>query len=333
MASVRLRALTTKDTHDGTEYRNPAHATAHRSDRAPAPEGRRRTDTINPRMKPRTKLQTSIEAFAEKEQTIVASRVLSEEGKREELKKLATDRLPGFAWLGRVLTDIDANHERLQTQLFTVESPVENEVLRYFQAMEIRDDFGTPETRSGRSGVPPGRRNRSCPRPRGDARSPGATEVNQDVQHRGLSERAKRIMPTVYATYQQVTILREKLGGLRDHVALWLRGYSLDPAKIHDVLAGKWNPLWGHPTARLAWKARHGRKRSRPRASKGRKGSAFSFRHDGTQDAERVGRFLVPWRSRSFRSSHGPCVRGLISFARMQAERVGRAPSSRPARP
>ena len=81
------------------------------------------SDTINRRNELLVKLQGQIEAFAEKEKTIVASCVLSDEGKREELTKLASDRLATFQWFGRVLGDMDANHERLEATLFDVQRP------------------------------------------------------------------------------------------------------------------------------------------------------------------------------------------------------------------
>lgn len=195
------------------------------------------TDTLNRRNEHATKLKDRLEAFAAKEKGIVANRALSDQGQQEQLAKLGEDALPRLAWLGRVVKDLSEAQARVSAQLFAVRPTVQDEMLRYVRAREIRDRMvGSNQAERDVAFVKVSQAlDHETMWALLDA--PGGNWVSADVQHRAEVERAKQTKPDLFSTFEQNALLLDYLGGLRDHVALWLRGLAVDPTKIADMLA------------------------------------------------------------------------------------------------
>jgi hypothetical protein len=190
------------------------------------------TATLNRRNELWTKLLARLEAFATEERAILANRTLSDEGKQEQLAKRAEAVLADAAWFRQVLKDNESAHARLTTLLFTVESPVKDERLRYDRAREIRDRM---------AGLNPAERDTAyvLASERGQAEvllalqdAPGGSWVSPDIRERADIERAKQAQPDVYETYRQNEILHEHLHGMAEHLSLMMQSYGAPPAKV-----------------------------------------------------------------------------------------------------
>lgn len=213
----------------------------------PTPAKDWHTDTLNRKNELVVKAQGVIEGINEKQIKIMADRKSSDEGKQDQLHALITERLPQFEWLGRVMADMDANHERLRTQLFTVKSPEKNDVLRYFRALEIRDDYRDAEANERNGAFLAAAQQNDEETLAAFLDKPGKPLLTEEHTQRGLALRAQRFLPVEYDRFRQVTLLRDYLGAVRDAIALWLRACGLDPVKIHAVVGGTLESHLGTP--------------------------------------------------------------------------------------
>lgn len=196
------------------------------------------TDTLNRRNELWVKLLDRLEQFQAKEKGILANRMLTDEGKRQQLTTAADELLTDLRWLGRVIEALEGEQTQREVILFTVEPivTVKDELLRYHRLRELRDRM---------AGLTQAERDRAylAASERSDSETllamqeaPGEKWVSPEIQDRADRERAKRTKPDLFDTYTQNGVLHEHLHSMADHIAMMLRGYGTPPEKVSSTL-------------------------------------------------------------------------------------------------
>ncbi|MBX3305647.1 MAG: hypothetical protein KF751_06270 [Nitrospira sp.] len=188
------------------------------------------------------KVVATVERLIPKRDAIVHNRSLSVDGQRDDIAKLATEFMPEFAHLERVVDRL--TKDIANTSIFTVKPPISDVVVRQMRNAEQRD--GLRGLTQNEQDVQFLRAAELDQDETLDAMldAPGAPLVSADMKRRALDARAQRLHPQAYAQYQQNVLLRDAVKSVLEHVALTLVSMGVDPQKIaktlgvvlHDVL-------------------------------------------------------------------------------------------------
>lgn len=194
------------------------------------------------------KLKDLVEKYKAKKELILADRNKSPEGKSTALGELATKALSEFAWMGRLASSWAETRDTRHTKLIGIEMPPTmdkedaRENRREYESLSQQERDMTFLRIAELSTVDDPEDPESQVRHTEELFSilgkRGRSLVTTEIRDRGLSERGRRLYPQVYEEFQQAQTLADEIGGLRDHVVLWLRSLGADPVKVHDQLGG-----------------------------------------------------------------------------------------------
>ncbi len=191
-------------------------------------------DTHNALNEQRLKVMGTIENKIPKRDAIVRDRSLSDDGQRTKIAALATDSMPEFAHLERVVDRLDK--AIAETPIFSVLSPIKDLVRRELRNGEIRDTVrGLDENERGTQFLIASQLDHDEVL---DAMldAPGGPLVSAEMKQRALNARAQRKHPVAYAQHQQNLLLRDAVKALLEHVALCLAAMGVDPRAIAKTL-------------------------------------------------------------------------------------------------
>ena len=194
------------------------------------------------------KVSAVVDEVAAKQDGILSSKTLSDQGKSQALAELSTATGSRLAFLERVVHELQNDKRATKEQLDTVKPPAHlasDPVLQYWQGREIRDRLqGLTQQekdviflQAAEAELDPDDKQAQANQ---DAVlwalqvTPGGPMISPEIMRRALDERAKRTNPDTYARMQQVELLHESLNGLRDSVVGWLNGLGGDPKKVDD---------------------------------------------------------------------------------------------------
>jgi len=194
------------------------------------------TATLNRWHEILVKALSKLEVFQTKEKSIVTNTSLSDEGKQKQLVKLAQDSLGDWEWLGRILHDIEAAQARFTTLLFTIEPTVKDDLLRYLRAREVRDGMDTLNQNDRDVAYIKASEQSQLEVLLAMQTAPAGNWITPEIQQRTDRERAKRAQPGAFIAYEQNELLHERVAGIADHLAHWLRSYGAPPATVGTAL-------------------------------------------------------------------------------------------------
>lgn len=183
------------------------------------------------------KLQPKIEQLLRQINALLGNDTFSDMGRAEQIAALATASAQSFAWMGVLRDELNAALARLRAQLFAVHSPIKDAVLKELRAQEIRSTL--------RDLAPQERDVEFLTASQEDRTEvlaalfddPMGLLISDDIKTRGLTDRAKRLQPELFATYLDTTLLREEWTGWCEHVAMLLTDLGGDPAAVAKALA------------------------------------------------------------------------------------------------
>ena len=199
------------------------------------------TATLNDRNALWHKTDVVTEILDTKYQGIFTNRSLSSAGQQTAIGNLATEFIPEFAFLERVVAGLDK--ELANTTLFTVKPVITDPVLRHLRNSELRE---------GLYGLSSNQRDAKFFQAAEQVQdevldamldAPGGMLVGPDTKRRALDARAERLHPEAFAQWKQDTLYRELVNGLRDHCALCLVSMGADPKKVEQVLGAASNQV------------------------------------------------------------------------------------------
>jgi hypothetical protein len=212
--------------------------------------GKLATDNLNLHSELIVKTKDRVTAFKNKKAPVLADRAKSDEGKATAIASLATASLGDYKFLNVVATREADTADRLRKDLFTIKAPATlgtDPLLQFLFGKEIRDryqgltqqekDIAFLQMAEAEGGGTEAQANRDTVLWAFQS-APGGHTVTPDLMTRVLDERARRLQPAVYAQLEQAEIMADQVGGLRDHVVLWLKGLGADSVKVHDQLGG-----------------------------------------------------------------------------------------------
>ncbi len=190
-------------------------------------------ETHNAINEQRLKVMGTIENKIPKRDAIVNDRSLSDDGKRAKIAALATDSMPEFAHLERVVDQLEK--DITNTSIFTVK-PLADLVLRQMRNHEIRDGVrGLNQNERDVHFLQAAEHDQEEVL---DAMldAPSGSLVSPDMKRRALDARAQRLHPQAYAQHQQNLLLRDSVKSLLEHVCLCLAAMGVDPRAIAKTL-------------------------------------------------------------------------------------------------
>jgi hypothetical protein len=183
--------------------------------------------------------QGNLRALAKQHDAILRNPKWSDQGRQEQFGKLGRDFLNQFKGIKRELADRAATIERNRRTLLTVTSPVEDDVLKYFRAKEIRDDFRDAD---------PGERVQmfldAAEQNKEEVLaavldSPGSPLIAEEYTTSAMEQRAERLFGQeggLLETYREQTSIYEYLSGWRNWIGLCLEGLGVDRQQIDATL-------------------------------------------------------------------------------------------------
>lgn len=217
--------------------------------------GKLATENLNLHNELLAKSRDRVEAFKKKKEPVLANRTFSDEGKATAIAQLAVGSLGDFKFLNVVATREADTADRLRKDLFTIKTPATlgaDPLLQFLFGKEIRDRYTSlTQQEKDLAFVKASEAEGDDAQANRDAvlwafqQTPGGHTITEDLMDRALEERARRVYPAVYAQLEQAEIMAEQVGGLRDHIVIWLRSLGADPKTIFDALGG---PLPPEPT-------------------------------------------------------------------------------------
>jgi len=195
-------------------------------------------------------LQPDLRGLAREIDKVQGNVKLSDSGKADKLGELGRDFLKRFAWVKTELSNREAVLTRNRATLFSVESPVQNEILRYFRSLEIRNDFKDAD-RDERVAL----FLRACEKNDTETlfailNAPGEPLVDEEIKHRGLTGRSKRLFGEpggLVDIVEQQQRLREYLESWRQMISVMLRDMGVPAPTIGEVLGGTMTSSAGLP--------------------------------------------------------------------------------------
>ena len=199
------------------------------------------TATLNDRNALWHKTDVVTEILDTKYQGIFTNRSLSSAGQQTAIGNLATEFIPEFAFLERVVAGLDK--ELANTTLFTVKPVITDPVLRHLRNSELREGlYGLSSNQRDAKFFQAAEQGQDEVL---DAMldAPGGMLVGPDTKRRALDARAARRHPEAFAQWKQDTLYRELVNGLRDHCALCLVSMGADPKKVEQVLGAASNQV------------------------------------------------------------------------------------------
>ncbi|MEO7859817.1 MAG: hypothetical protein ABIU05_05140 [Nitrospirales bacterium] len=161
---------------------------------------------------------------------------LSSTGQQEQLAKLAEESLKEWEWLGRILHDTEAAHVRLTTVLFTIKPAAEDKWIQCFRAQEIRSGMVAFNQNERDAAYVKASERNQLEILLAMQTAPTGNWITPDIQQRTDRMRAQRTQPDTFGTYEQNEFLHERLAGIADHVAYWLKSYGAPPATVATAL-------------------------------------------------------------------------------------------------
>lgn len=180
-----------------------------------------------------TKTQATTERLITSRDAIVRDRSLSPEGQRDKIAKLATEFMPEFAHLARVVDRLEK--DIANTSIFAVK-PLADLVLRQMRNQEIRNGLrGLNQNEQDVQFLQAAEHDQDEIL---DAMldAPGAPLVSADMKRRALDARAQRLHPQAYVQHQQNVLLRDAVKALLEHVCLCLVSMGADAKKVAQTL-------------------------------------------------------------------------------------------------
>ena len=181
------------------------------------------TDGLNERNALILKIMGVLETYDSSELIILKDESRSQQGKLEALKKLATDETsPSLKWLRRVIEALQTKDENFRTRFFTIDSGITNIVERMAILAYLWNRLDVLDSN--------GRNVRFLRAAEKDEivvlsamlTNPWGVMVGEDLKQRALTERARRLFPQPFASFEQNQILLEFLTMIRDWLGRWL---------------------------------------------------------------------------------------------------------------
>jgi hypothetical protein len=183
--------------------------------------------------------QGNLRALAKQHDAILRNPKWTDQGRQEQFGKLGKDFLNQFKGLKRELADREATLARNRRTLFHVESPVKDDVLKYFRAKEIRDDFRDAD---------PGERVQMFLDAAEQNKeeilasvldAPGVPLIAEEHTSAAMMDRAERLFGQeggLLDTYREQTSIHEYMSGWRNWIGLCLEGLGVDRQQIDATL-------------------------------------------------------------------------------------------------
>jgi hypothetical protein len=185
-----------------------------------------------------TRLDKVAESLAGEEQKIHQNAHLTPEGRRVQLRDLASKKAKEVTFLQEALTKASDSHTFLSDSLFTTEgqrllhkaygrelAPLEvDPTLRFLRESEIRADWKNKAQPERDAEYLRAVQARDLETVRALSTAPGRPLVTSDLKCRADREHAEQHFPAAYENYVQVDALREQLAGLNELTGQWLAG-------------------------------------------------------------------------------------------------------------
>jgi hypothetical protein len=183
--------------------------------------------------------QGNLRALNRQHDAVLRDPKLSDRGKADKLARLAQEFLPYFKGLKRELADREVTLARNRRTLYHVESPVKDEMLKYFRAKEIRDDFrdADPGERVQMFLDAAEQNNEEILASVLD--SPSSPLIAEEYTSSAMESRAQRLFGQeggLLGIYRQQTLIFEYLAAWQNWVGLCLEGLGVDRQQIDATL-------------------------------------------------------------------------------------------------
>lgn len=196
------------------------------------------TETLNRKNELTTKLLEVLEQHAAGEHKIFSNESLTGQGEKQALSTLGTEEtVPKLKWMQRVVTDLEGVEQGYRMQFFTITSGIKDpaERMPIFTFLWTKLDVLVPSERIKQFAQ--AAESDELVILAAMLENPLGSMVNEEVQERVLTERAKRRFPQPYENFEQNALLLEFMTMARDWVGRWLFGeVGVEIQAIRDAL-------------------------------------------------------------------------------------------------
>jgi hypothetical protein len=184
-------------------------------------------------------IQGPVRALDKQYVAIVNNPRWTDQGKREQLAKLGKDFTTQFKEIKQELSDRSKTIERNRRTLFHVESPVEDGLLRYLRASEIRADFRDADAGERVAMFLDAAERNQAEVLAAVLDAPGSALIPEEYTSSALQQRAERLYGGEHgllSTYQQQMLTHEFVSTWRNWIGLTLEGLGVPREHVDTTL-------------------------------------------------------------------------------------------------
>jgi len=181
------------------------------------------TDTLNEKSGHIRKLLTILEAHQSVAKNIDANLSLSQQGRMDALRKLATsETAPALKWLRPEIAKLQEKDQHYHDQFFTVDSGIKDLAERMPIFVYLWDKFDVLDQSARVTQFLESAERDEVRVMAAMLENPLGAMVDENVKIAALTERAKRLTPQDVENFEQTQLLLEFLTMARDWIARWL---------------------------------------------------------------------------------------------------------------